>query len=301
MTTAAISNKYVAFIAESILGVTPALPELAAIPYRTESFNLTRPLISDPSVRGNRQKTAGRLGNKLVDGSFEVSYAPNTFDTFVDALFMSTPSSGVLKVGSTKKSFTFEVGHTDITKFRQYVGVNVSSMNMKLSNSNEIISATFNVMGIDGTTGSVSIDNSGGVTATALVLPYVALDATFKEGGVTIATLTNIDIALDNGLSANHVLGSAAAACISTSDFMAKGKITAHFADLALYNKFINETNSTLEFTLTSGSDSEIWFFPVVKYSGGKFTENGNSVFVELDFEATYDATTATTVRITRV
>ena len=79
-------------------------------------------------------------------------------------------------------------------------------------------------------------------------------------------------------------------------------RVTALFEDVVAYNKFKNNTDTILEYTLTDGTNSHTYLFPKVKYVKGMITGSGaGPLVVELDFTAVYDTTAGSTVQVTRV
>ncbi|HBD10842.1 MAG TPA: hypothetical protein DCZ13_01770, partial [Porticoccaceae bacterium] len=69
-----------------------------------------------------------------------------------------------------------------------------------------------------------------------------------------------------------------------------------------LLDKFINETSSSIDFTLTDSAGNDYLFdFPNIKYNSGNPEVAGEgSVTVTLDFVALYDATDSSQIVITR-
>ena len=83
---------------------------------------------------------------------------------------------------------------------------------------------------------------------------------------------------------------------------MVNGSITAYFEDSTLIDKFINETSSSLSFTLTDAAGNDYLFeLPNVKYNSGNPEVGGaGAVTVSLDFVALYDSGDASQIVITR-
>ncbi len=84
---------------------------------------------------------------------------------------------------------------------------------------------------------------------------------------------------------------------------MVTGSVTALFEDVTFYNKFKNNIDSSIEFTLTAGSPAETltFKFSKVKYTSASIPVSGDgALMVELEFQAIYDTTDATSIMITR-
>ena len=75
--------------------------------------------------------------------------------------------------------------------------------------------------------------------------PFDSFSGTIEEGGSAIAIITELSLTLENGLSPLFVVGSDTAECISIARSNLSGSVTAFFESEALYEKFLNETESS--------------------------------------------------------
>jgi hypothetical protein len=78
--------------------------------------------------------------------------------------------------------------------------------------------------------------------------------------------------------------------------------MTTYFESKTLYEKFINETSSSIVLTLVDLAGNEYEFdMPNVKYNSGQPDVSGEgAVTVSMDFIALYDATDESQIVITR-
>lgn len=131
-----------------------------------------------------------------------------------------------------------------------------------------------------------------------------AFSGTLSEGGSAVAIVSALDLTITQGQEAMKVIGSAYPADIIDNAVSVSGTLRAYVDNLALFNKFVNDTYTTLEFSLTKSGDTYTWLLPRVKYVGGKGLgkqASHGSLIQELPFEAVYDATTElTSVKITK-
>jgi hypothetical protein len=68
------------------------------------------------------------------------------------------------------------------------------------------------------------------------------------------------------------------------------GKVTAMFENLTLYNKALNNTESSLEVIMTSGSYSLSILVPELKYKlTSPVVQTQGGVYVELEFSGYYE------------
>lgn len=290
------------YVAEVTAGTTPASPALKALPITSHNLQLTRGLISDNSLRSDRMKRFSRLGNKTVGGSVSVNYAPNTYSDWVKAvMFSSTDVSAGAKIGTTQTSFSIEHGQPDIGEYRQFLGMVPSSFTLNVPSGNSLVTAEFEFVGMNGVISSSTLDPTFD-SPDADDEPFVHLDATFSEGGSGISYLTGVQVKIENQLSSNYALGSASARSITPGMANVTGQITAFFESAVLANKFLNETESSLSFTLNSNGTAETWSLPRVQYNSSTVAISGDGPqIITLTFEALWDSTVGSPLVVTAV
>ena len=293
---------YLGYIAEVTPGTTPATPALTGVPRISDTLQLTKGLISDSALRPDRMSRYLRLGNKAVGGNISVSYAPNTFDPLLECAFRSAYATNVLKIGSVDKSVTIEIGHPDISQYRQFTGVRVNKFTLNVPSTNTLVTAELELLGENGTLSATTIDTDATIVDAVSAQPFVHLDATFQEGGASIAYLTGVQVVIENNLQANYAAGSASARSVTAGMAKVSGQVTAYFESNALYNKWLNETSTSLQFVLNSGASSETWNFPNVKYTAITMPTPGDGpIIVTLSFQALYDSGSSSLCSVTRV
>ncbi|MGH6783000.1 MAG: phage tail tube protein, partial [Sphingomicrobium sp.] len=116
--------------------------------------------------------------------------------------------------------------------------------------------------------------------------------------------VTGLNMNLTNELDGNsRAIGSRYIASLPEGKGNTNGEVTLFFEDLAKYNKWLNETGSTLKITFTNGATSIEFFFPAVKYFGQATPKIATTqgVVVPLSFRAVYDATELTDVKVTLI
>jgi hypothetical protein len=113
--------------------------------------------------------------------------------------------------------------------------------------------------------------------------------------------LTEVKATLKNNLAALYVVGSASTLEPSIGKSMVSGTVTAYFQDTSLLNKFVNETESSIEFTLTDGTHSYDFLLPRVKYTGAPPNVSSDKpITLAMPFTALLDSVTGTNFQITR-
>ena len=176
------------------------------IPIISNGLNLAKGIFEDPSINADRQKRFSRHGNKEVTGDMSISYAHETYDELLESVLFSTFATNALTIGSTIKSFTVEVGHLDISQYREFSGIVVNSMSLEV-NLDGVVQSSFGLVGKDMTVSAVAQDSAP--TAAPTKQPMVHFDGTFKEAGSVIAILTGINLNIENNINSNYALGDA--------------------------------------------------------------------------------------------
>lgn len=139
-------------------------------------------------------------------------------------------------------------------------------------------------------------------TAAASNPPFDGFTGSIKEGGATIGVVTELELTLDNGMESSFVLMSDEAAEIPSGRSNLTGQIVVHVEDLALQQKFVGETPTSLEFTLTGPNGNSLKFeLPSVKYTSGEAPVDGEGpIMLTMPFQALRDDTEETNLKITR-
>jgi hypothetical protein len=140
------------------------------------------------------------------------------------------------------------------------------------------------------------------VPTTLLPLIHINAENVFEEGGVATAIMTKFSMNLNNGSDVNYRLGSDTAISITPSRATITGTATYYFENADQYNKFVNETSSSLKVKLSDGNSAYEFLYPKVVYSSATQTiQNENTLLVTMNYTAVYDGTEATSLKITRI
>jgi hypothetical protein len=293
------SQKRVTYIKETAFGVTPTTPQMQAIEFRSFDGNLNASTLQSESIRDDRNVADARRGNYSAQGTLAVELTADNYDEFLSGVMQAEWATDELKIGKTPKSYTFEEGYTDIGQFRTFTGMVPSSLSLEVG-ADSYVTASFNFVGKDTSAFSTtSVDSTP--TAVAAKTKLYHEGGTFKVGGSVVGYLTGVTLSLDNSATPNNTLGSTGARSITTGNAKVTGQVSGLFETPDLYNNFVNNVDSSIEFTLTDGTDTLTFFVPKAKFTNGRVVASGDAgVTVELDYSAVLDATEATSLVITR-
>jgi hypothetical protein len=293
------SNAYVAFIEETTYATTPATPELVGLSVNAFNVNLTKNNAKDNSIQIDGQARFITFGNQSVTGDIDDALT-SEHSPMLESAMRSAFSTNTLKMGNTAKTFTFEQGFPSTSIYRLYTGIDVDKLSITVPTDGDV-TVKYNVIGKAMTVGSATIDTSGGITAPAIVRAMRHNGGTVKEGGSTIAYITNIALNLDSGLTQNFVLGSNTIHDVTAGPRKVNGSFTALFESSVILNKFINSTSTSFEFSVSDGTNTYNFNMPNVNYTAATVNvANGATIPVQVTFDANYDPTSASTMTITK-
>jgi len=300
MAIASGSRHRLAAIAEVTYGTTPTTPAFSTLRHNSCNIGLSKDAVESEEIRGDRQITCFRHGNKSVGGDIEGELAYGEYDKLIEAAMCGTWTADVLKAGTTRRSFTIERTFQDITQYVRYTGCEVNTMSISIA-PNSMVGVSFGFIGKDQSIAQTAIASSTYSVLTD-TCQFDSFTATISEGGSPIALVTEAEITLENGIEPQFVVGSATTLRPSIGRCNVTGSITVYFEDQAMLTKFQNETESSLDITLTDPAGNTFKIdIPKLKYTSGQPDVSGEgSVTISMDFQAIYDSVDASNIVITR-
>lgn len=308
MTSIAVgARSAIGAVAETVWGTTPATPALLDVPFTNFTFDKTLDKFLDNSIQGDRMYRPSVSGNTHIAGDIDVNYSPLNYDLFLQSLLSSTWLTNVLKIGNTQASFTIEHSQLDIGQYFQYTGCVVDKLALNLTTSG-LVTAKFSFIGKDSPTATAaSVDTTAGTgaggfyTAASVAPLFTHNGGTFKEGGATIGSFVSLSLLIDNKSTANFALGGSTVYALTSNFLEVTGTVNVFLQDASMYNKFINSTASSIEFSLNNGTNTHDYSIPNVRYNAATKAVTGNGpVMLALPFTGFYDATSSSNLVITR-
>ena len=308
MAIATGSRHNLSYKVETTYGTAPAA-NYQELRHTGTTLGLSKDAIESEELRDDRQVAHFRHGTKAVGGdiNFELSYG--SFDELIGGVLCADEdagntdafgwnnTTGEIVPGTSNRSFTFERHHTDIDQAMKMTGCQLSSMSLSIA-PNSMVTGSFSILGKDMTISATET----ATTAANANEPFDGFTGSITEGGSPIAIVTALELTIDNGLESTYVIGDDTTLQSPLGKSMVTGSITAYFEDASLINKFINETSSSLSFTLQDLAGNQYVFdLGNVKYNSGNPEVGGpGQVTVSLDFVALYDTVDLTQLKITR-
>lgn len=287
---------------ETAYKTDPASPDARKISVVSCGLAQSRAQEPSPSLTGNRNPKKAALGNTDVGGPLVTvlqAYMAELFEAVLGDVTTSgaNPYTHVIKVGDSLPSYLIEKGYTDINQYFKYLGCKANSLSFNVTSSG-FQNVTINFSGASETPSGTSFD------ATPTDLGEQSFSgfaiSTIEEGGVAIADVVGIDnLTISNDLdTGQYSVGGAGVRDDLPEGLVAvTGTLRARFADLTLYNKAVNDTESSLKIVYTlgdglgsAGNESLEIFIPELTFAPQSPPIDGpRGVVVSLPFVAYYD------------
>jgi hypothetical protein len=305
------SRHSLAYIEETVRGTTPATPVFKAVRHTGTTLALSKNTIQSEEIRNDRQIADFRHGAFQVGGDVSIELSYGSFDDILEAVLCGTwaadtPGVGTdqLKAAADRRYFTLERYFADIEvadkPYHRFTACEFASLSLQIS-ADAMITGSFTVVGSGMETDTVIV---AGATygAAETTTPLDSFTGSLNENGSTIAVITEISLTLENGIDPRFVVGSKESIQPSIGRSNCSGTITAFFENSTLLEKFINETESDIDFTLPDGAGNQYKFIlPCIKYNGGQPDVSGEGpITLSMPFQALLDSTEATNLVIER-
>jgi hypothetical protein len=201
--------------------------------------------------------------------------------------------------GSTQPSFTVERASTDIAQFFSFKGQTVSKLTLGLATSG-ITACGFEFVGKDAARGVTTMMPGTPVASQNFdVHSHVSGSVSqLWEGGSPVAGtfVKKIDMSFDNALRSRDALGVLGAASIGSGTINLTGSMSVYFSDGALFDKYKNNTKSSLVFsTLDAAGNGYIITIPAISIMDYKSNGSGKDqdMMVDIQFTALRDQSNA--------
>lgn len=298
------ANAFLSFVEESTWGTTPGSPSMQLLKAATygETLSANMEELRSNSINGNRAVEYVRGGNFDVGGGIPFELPLLGFATILKHVLGDNATTGAgpythtIKRGTLPAGLTIEKGFSDISQYFVYTGVKINSMDFTISNSG-LVTGTLNVLGKDVSASGTSLGTPSSTTHT----PIVHHEAAVNEGGAS-ATVLGITGTITNNLKADdYNVGSRYRAALGEGKGDITGTVTFLFEDLTYFNKWLNETATSLDVAFTVSGGSLVIDFPNVRYTGqaSPAIETDQGLVVAMNFRAIYDNTDLSDVVIT--
>jgi hypothetical protein len=293
------SRHRASYVAETTFGTTPTTPSMKALRLTGTTFNLSKETYTSEEIRSDRQIVDLRHGTRQVGGdlSFELSYG--AFDDLLESALFGVWTTDKVKSGTTLKSFTIERGFMDVGQYFRYTGCVVSSFGLSVPASGMVTGT----MGLVGKGFAVSGPSLAVPAAAPAFAPMAAIGGALLVDNSPIASVTNLELSLENSVGPNFAVGQNETPELSYGRAAVTGTVSAHFSSLDLIEKFIDKVESRIEVQLVDDDGNQLNIeMPRIKYTGGDVPLNTEqSLQLNLPFQALLAEGAGTSLMITHI
>lgn len=199
-------------------------------------------------------------------------------------------STSRLVNGVTQPSYSIERQATDITQFFTYRGMTLSKMNLKFA-SGSLTSGSMEFMGKDSVRATVTAMPAAAAASQAFDVQNGVSGMTWiLEGGSVLSGtfIKSLELNIDNTLRGRDAIGTLGNVSIGAGTFNVSGTLEVYLADGTLYDKFINSTVTSLQFSTQDGAGNGYVFqIPQVKFGDAKVTAGGKDQDIMLSIPYT--------------
>ena len=288
---------------ETSFGVAPTTKAGAILPINSFGLNISRNLNTAATLTGRRDPVEPFDGNVEVSGDLVVPVDTRAFGYWLKLLLGAPTTTGtaapfthVFKPSDNCPSAMVQcVYGTSPVTYGQFCGVKATSMNISTVGDEEL-TATISVAGKD-----VSYESTNyNASAKAVVLKRLNnFQASLKSNGSTLATVTQFDFTIDNGMdtSIRTIGGEGKLYDIVEGIMSITGTATMLFTNLTMLNAA--EDSEELSFDLTWGIDTNnklTFSFPEVRLQyQGPSVDGPTGIMTEYPFVAYYNDSSAAT------
>jgi len=205
----------------------------------------------------------------------------------------------LIKKGSTVTSFAIEKAFTDVNEYQLYTGGIVNTVNLEVS-PNAMITGSFGMMFQDAENGGTVYHND--ITGVVTNRPFDAFTGYIKENDTTNSIASSLSISLDNGFERNFVLMQNTAPQMTSGKSNVTGSVTLYFSDSLIYDKFVNETESSIELRLADDENNGyVITLPRIKYTSADTPVSSDGAIINtMNFQALDDETEESNIIIRR-
>lgn len=295
-----------AYVEETTWGTTPS-SALQTLRITGESLADQEGTTESAEVLSDRQLADVIRTGRWSQGDINGELSADTLDTLLEGVLGDAWSSGVLENGATKHSYTFEklfnVDGSPSQHFLTFPGCRLDTLGLTFGQES-VITYTLGVMGKAGVSNAATA-GSGAYTAAGTTEPLSTADITaITEASTDPGNVTELSLNLTNNLRRQMALGDTDPVGFGYGGFRASGSLSLYFEDRGLYDKYVAETKTELEFTVTdSASNSYTFTVPATRWGTPEINIEGvnGDIVAAFPWTAVKDTVTGSTISITRV
>lgn len=221
------------------------------------------------------------FGPSANNGTFRVLSAAGLVMTIDTSLVAGTANDAAgtlvypgsrMDIGLNLRTFTMEQRFDDIVQYRPFRGLTVNGMSINVS-PESLVGGTWELLGMSSDPMTpTSLIAANLPIAAATTSPFAAFQGRVYENGVPIAVMTSMEMTLDNQRTLEGVIGSKFSPGVFEGRCSINGTMVFFLLGNDTYNKFVNETETSVWMRLADPNDPDEFFnivMPRVKFTTG--------------------------------
>lgn len=242
------------------------------------------------------------------NGVFKIDTATSGKLTVIGKTIVDESAGDTVKIdeldkitnGTTLTTLAIQKNYQDLTTtFSRFTGMGIDSLSIEIP-TNGIITGSVNYIGKDEVS-SASGSSTASATTTGIFNSVDDVDA-ILENDVSYPA-TDFSFNITNNIRQRLQIGTLGSASLAAGTVDVSGTLRAYFATPAAYNKFLNQTSTSLSAMCSDSlGNAYVFEFPEVKFTGGSRVAEGQNqdIMADLQWSAFMDPTDSYTVRIHR-
>jgi hypothetical protein len=251
------SQRGLTYINEVTPGVTPALPDMIIIRNTGDSLTLTKNNFQSAELRADRALTDVTMGNKQTGGGIDFELSVENFDDFLaGALYDDNyvPATGLLtgdslQNGVTERSFSIEKYFPTVPIYQLYAGMHVNTFTINVQADSQI-TGSMDMIGTAYDSQATTFANSEIAATSGGLFTSHSLD--IRENGISLGVGVSLTLNINNNLTPAFALGDDTAKEVVDGRCIVDGTLVIYFDSPTIYDKFKDDTESSLELDLIS-------------------------------------------------
>jgi hypothetical protein len=209
--------------------------------------------------------------------------------------------------GMNQRFFTLEKEFSDVGQFLTYKGMSPSKISLSFE-SGSIVSGNLDFIGMAAgeMTTVTALPGTPQVSQTFDIMNAVSGVGQLLENGapMTDTFIKSMSLDFDNALRGQTAIGTLGFVGVASGTIVCSGSMTVYLKDGAAYNRFLNNTASSISWHVRDGAgNGYVFTLPKIKFSSGKVVAGAinQDALIEMPYTALLDATTARTLLIDRL
>ena len=221
----------------------------------------------------------------------------------LDETDLAELAGSMVRNGVNQYSWTLEKFFSDITQYISFTGMMVNAMTLSME-TDSILTGNFDFLGKDSAIGVATVGTGGpGAATTTQVMNAVSHLSGIREGGalLTGTFISSMELNIAANLRPQKAIGNLGAVAVGLGQLDVNGSLSVYFEDAVLYNKYLNNTETSISYTIQdTAGNAYIITLPRVKYGTATVVAGGinSDVLAEMTYQAILDSTTGCTIQI---